>query len=101
MMMRYTAWLLLMGAGIGLAGGCRSGSSKVATTTQPAGATAAQEGGSTRPGVAATTVSTRRESADPKATAKPASSWRGFMPSKNHDEDRAGWWTPDYRGMSD
>lgn len=34
--------------------------------------------------------------------AKPSRGWRGFLPSHDTDEDRPGWWTPDYRsGTSD
>lgn len=30
--------------------------------------------------------------------AKPARRWRGFLPAQGTDEDRPGWWTPDYGG---
>lgn len=30
--------------------------------------------------------------------AKPVRKWRGFLPAQDTDEDRPGWWTPDYGG---
>jgi hypothetical protein len=32
---------------------------------------------------------------------KPARKWRGFLPAHDTDEDRPGWWSPDYRGSTD
>jgi hypothetical protein len=38
----------------------------------------------------------------PAPATKPFRKWRGFLPSHDTDEDRPGWWTPDYRsGTSD
>jgi hypothetical protein len=34
----------------------------------------------------------------PAPTAKPARRWGGFLPAHGTNEDRPGWWTPDYGG---
>lgn len=34
----------------------------------------------------------------PPAPPRPARWWRGFLPAHGTDEDRPGWWTPDYGG---